>query len=87
MDGVPRGTEVAGQVRSVVPAKVHVFKSTRFRDVDGDGGGLPGRGQRVILAAADEENIWLATDSGMILKLASKNRIRRPCFIHSQSTR
>jgi hypothetical protein len=26
-------------------------------------------GRRATLSAADEQNIWLATDSGMILKL------------------
>ena len=32
--------------------------------------------RRVILSGADEQNLWLATDNGMILKLQVKHSSR-----------
>ena len=41
---------------------------------------------RVLLAAPDEDNIWVATDTGMILKLSQITECIGRCFIHSQFT-
>jgi hypothetical protein len=54
----------------VVPGKVRVMASTDYiqwkaMDVD-----YRAEAHRTILAAVDEDNMWIATDMGMILKLA-----------------
>jgi len=65
------GVQALGQIRGIVPGKVMVLVSQNaqlsawtemavdYRAVAND----------VILAAPDPKNVWLATDSGMILKL------------------
>ncbi len=64
------GTTVQGKLRDVIPGKVQVLASTDYvvwkpMDVD-----YRAEAHRVILAAVDENNMWIATDMGMILKLA-----------------
>ena len=63
------GIVVAGELRSVVPGKVKVLKSqdlSNWKDIEVDYRAVA---NRTTLAAADDHNIWLATDTGMILKL------------------
>ena len=61
---------MAGQVRSIVPGQGQGLQKQRHEDLERDGGGLPRRRRSGrSLSGADEQNIWLATDNGMILKL------------------
>jgi len=60
---------VQGKLRDVVPGKVRVLASTdyvQWKDVPVD---YRAEGHRAILAAVDEDHMWIATDMGMILKL------------------
>jgi photosystem II stability/assembly factor-like uncharacterized protein len=64
------GTRMQGKLRDVIPGKVQVMTSTDYvvwRAIDVD---YRAEAHRVILAAVDEDNMWIATDMGMILKLA-----------------
>ena len=68
--GYLSGIEVAGELRSVVPGRVRVLRSRDFStwtDIEVDYRAVA---NRTTLAAAGDHDIWLATDSGMILKLA-----------------
>jgi hypothetical protein len=65
------GAQMMGQVRGVVPSKVMVLRSengdyTRWEQMPVDYRAVA---NRVTLAVVDAKNMWLATDSGMILKL------------------
>jgi hypothetical protein len=60
---------MAGQVRSIAPGNVKVFKSTDMKAWTEMAVDYRAVARRVILSGADEQNLWLATDSGMILKL------------------
>ncbi|HEY9140290.1 MAG TPA: YCF48-related protein [Bryobacteraceae bacterium] len=63
------GTLVQGKLRDVVPGKVRVLASkdyVEWKEVPVD---YRAEAHRVILAAVDEGNMWIATDMGMILKL------------------
>jgi hypothetical protein len=62
------GIELAGQVRSVSPGKVKVFKSpdmTSWREMEVDYRAIA---QRAMITGADDQNLWVGTDNGMILK-------------------
>jgi len=66
------GTLSQGKLRSVIPGKVQVLTSKDFgasgwteMPVD-----FRAVSTRVILSGADDKNIWMATDNGMILKLS-----------------
>ncbi len=62
------GIELAGQVRSVSPGKVRVYRSSdmsTWNQMDVDYRAIA---QHAIIAGADEQNLWVATDNGMILK-------------------
>lgn len=64
------GIEVAGQVRGVVPGKVKVLQSrtsegTVWAEVSVDYRAIANR----VIFAGSGENLWMATDAGMILKL------------------
>ncbi len=66
------GAVVPGQIRNLVPGKVQVLKSrgsdlTIWVTTDMDYRAVA---NRVILSGVDDQNLWLATDNGMILKLA-----------------
>ena len=63
------GIEVAGQVRSVAPGNVKVFRSRDMRSWDEMEVDYRAVARRAMLAGADEQNLWLATDNGMILQL------------------
>jgi hypothetical protein len=63
------GIELVGQVRSVSPGNVKVFRSPDMKtwtEVDVDYRAIA---QRAFLTGSDEQNLWLGTDNGMILKL------------------
>ena len=62
------GVEYPGEVRSVSPGKVKVFKSTDFSEWTEQPVDYRANSQRVLLAGSGED-LWLATDNGMILKL------------------
>jgi hypothetical protein len=63
------GTEVIGRLRAAVPSKVKVLKSEDYSKWDEMEVDYRAVANRTIIAAADDHNLWLATDTGMILKL------------------
>jgi len=63
------GTEVIGRLRAAVPSKVKVLKSEDYSKWDEMDVDYRAVANRTIIAAADDHNLWLATDTGMILKL------------------
>jgi hypothetical protein len=63
------GTEVIGRLRAAVPSKVKVLKSNDYSKWDEMEVDYRAVANRTIIAAADDHNLWLATDTGMILKL------------------
>ena len=62
------GVDVAGEVRSVLPGSVKVYRSKDFKSWTEMAVDYRAVAQRATLAAFGED-LWLATDSGMILKL------------------
>jgi hypothetical protein len=63
------GIQTAGQVRSIVPGNVKVFKSSDMKNWSEMEVDYRAVARRVILSGSGEQNLWLATDNGMILKL------------------
>jgi hypothetical protein len=63
------GTVAAGQVRNVVPGKVQVLRSRDFTTWTELPVDYRATANRATLAVVDGNNMWLATDNGMILKL------------------
>ena len=61
------GIEVPGQVRSVMPGRVKVFRSKDLKGWDEMPVDYRASAQRAMFAGS--EDLWLATDNGMILKL------------------
>ena len=61
------GVEFPGEVRSVSPGKVKVFQSTDFTSWTEQPVDYRATAQRVLLAGSGED-LWMATDNGMILK-------------------
>jgi len=65
------GVEVLGQLRSAgIPGKVKVVHSgnlTKWTEMEVDYRAVA---NRTMLAVVNDQNMWLATDTGMILKLA-----------------
>jgi hypothetical protein len=67
--GYLSGIVTSGELRSLVPGKVKVLKSrdfTTWTDIEVDYRAVA---NRTTMSAAGDRDIWLATDSGMILKL------------------
>lgn len=62
------GTQLVGQVRNVAPGKVKVLHTTDFQTWNEMAVDYRAVANRVVLAAPDGRNMWLATDGGMILK-------------------
>ncbi|HXA50830.1 MAG TPA: hypothetical protein VNV86_11020 [Candidatus Acidoferrum sp.] len=62
------GLELQGTVRSVAPGRVRVFHSTDLKGWDEMKVDYRASAQRVVFAGAGDD-LWLATDNGMILKL------------------
>jgi hypothetical protein len=63
------GTVATGQLRSVIPGKVRVLKSRDWTSWIETDVYYQAVGNRVMLAAFGDDNVWMATDEGMILKL------------------
>jgi len=63
------GTQVVGQVRNIAPGKVQVLRSSDFTVWTEMAVDYKAVANRTMLAVVDEQNLWLATDTGMILKL------------------
>lgn len=64
------GTTVRGRLRSLIPEKVQVLTSKDFENWTPIAVDYRAEATAAILAASDDDNIWMATDTGMILKLA-----------------
>jgi photosystem II stability/assembly factor-like uncharacterized protein len=63
--------EVPGKVvRLPVPSKLHILKSTDLKTWTEMAVDYRATGLRAVMAAADAASVWVATDTGMILKLA-----------------
>ena len=63
------GIELPGQVRSIAPGKVKVFKSTDMVKWDEMPVDYRAVSERVVFGGTDADHLWLATDNGMILRL------------------
>lgn len=68
--GYLAGFEASGTVRnSPVPGKLKILKSTDYQTWTEMPVDYRADAHRAMIAGPDEENIWVATDTGMILKL------------------
>lgn len=63
------GTQVTGQVRNIAPGRVQVLRSSDLSVWTEMPVDYKAVANRVLLAVVDEQNMWVATDNGMILKL------------------
>ena len=63
------GVEVTGKVHNIAPGAVKVFKSADRKSWEEMPVDYRAVAQRALFAAADDTNLWLATDNGMVLKL------------------
>jgi len=63
------GNLVHGQLRGVLPGKVQVLTSKDYKNWTAIPVDYRAEARSTVLAAPDDQNIWLATDTGMILKL------------------
>jgi hypothetical protein len=61
------GAEAAGEVRSISPGKIKVFQTSDWTTWTEQPVDYRAIAQRVLLAGAGED-VWLATDNGMILR-------------------
>jgi hypothetical protein len=64
------GILVRGQMRSVIPAKVQVLTSKDLKSWTPIPVDYRAEATGTILAGSDDDHLWLATNTGMILKLA-----------------
>jgi photosystem II stability/assembly factor-like uncharacterized protein len=64
------GTAVRGRLRSLIPEKVQVLTSKDFANWTPIPVDYRAEATAAILAAAGDDNLWMATDTVMILKLA-----------------
>jgi photosystem II stability/assembly factor-like uncharacterized protein len=62
------GIQTVGQARNLVPGKVQVLRTSDFSVWSEMAVDYKAVANRVVLSVIDEQNMWLATDSGMILK-------------------
>ena len=62
------GTQVLGQIRNVVPSKVQVLRSNDLSIWTEMAVDYRAVAHRALLAIRDDTHLWMATDSGMILK-------------------
>ncbi len=60
---------MAGQVHSIAPGNVKVFKSSDMTSWTEMAVDYRAVARRALLSGAGEEDLWLATDNGMILQL------------------
>jgi len=64
------GIEAVGSIRNgPVPGKLKILRSTDFQNWTEMPVDYRADAHRAMIAAPDEDNIWVATDTGMILKL------------------
>ena len=63
------GTVVKGQLRSLLPSKVQVLTSKDLKNWNTMPVDYRAEAINTILAAADDDHLWMATNTGMILKL------------------
>jgi len=63
------GVEVVGRVHGIIPGAVKVFRSTDRKSWTQMPVDYRATAQRVTFSGYGEDHLWLATDSGMILKL------------------
>lgn len=63
------GTAVRGRMRGVIPEKVKVMSSKDLQNWTPIPVDYHAEANATILAAAGDDNLWMATDTGMILKL------------------
>jgi hypothetical protein len=68
--GYLAGQEILGKLHQTpVPGRLKMYKSTDLQDWKEMDVDYRATAAVALLAAADEQNIWVATDTGMILKL------------------
>jgi hypothetical protein len=63
------GDVVAGQLRHIIPGKVQVLVSHDLQKWETMNVDYRAEATRTLIATPDDQNLWLATDTGMILKL------------------
>jgi hypothetical protein len=63
------GTQVRGQLRSLIPSKVQVLTSRDLQNWTPIPVDYRAEATGVVVAGADDDHLWLATNTGMILKL------------------
>ena len=63
------GTVANGELRSVIPGRVQVLKSRDLKTWTEQEVDYRAVARQVVFSGADPDNLWMATDSGMILKL------------------
>jgi photosystem II stability/assembly factor-like uncharacterized protein len=63
------GVQVRGQMRTLIPGKVQVLTSTDLKTWTSIPVDYRAEANSTILAASDDDHLWLATNTGMILKL------------------
>jgi hypothetical protein len=63
------GTQVRGRMRSLIPAKVQVLTSKDLKDWTPIPVDYRAEATGAILAGSDDDHLWMATNTGMILKL------------------
>jgi hypothetical protein len=63
------GTAVRGRLRSVIPESVQVLTSKDFENWTPIPVDYRAEATATILAASDDDHLWMATDTGMILQL------------------
>jgi len=63
------GVQVRGQMRTLIPGKVQVLSSTDLKNWTAIPVDYRAEANSTILAASGDDNLWLATNTGMILKL------------------
>lgn len=63
------GTVVRGQLRSLIPGRVQVLTSKDLKDWTPIPVDYRAEANSAILAVADDDHMWMATNTGMILKL------------------
>jgi beta-xylosidase len=63
------GIAVPGELRTVIPGRVQVLKSqdlSKWTEMEVDYRAVA---RQVTFSAPNDNNLWIATDNGMILKL------------------
>ena len=63
------GVQLRGTLRSLIPAKVQVLTSKNYKDWTPIAVDYHAEANSTILSAADDDHLWMATNTGMILKL------------------